>query len=202
VRGSAALHDNSSEAILAKRETDDPTLLSLGDEKYDLSPLTDSLGFLTRVVHIQMREFIRSLGTLATSPTVYSMLVLVEANPGIRQVRVAEILSVQESNMATLVKELTAANLIGRDRTASNRRAGGLWLTRQGQRLVAEVRMEFKKIDRDYSTSLSEAEYRQLTALLRRVFQTTLRSGLPETTDRSSNPTARVPHRTAPARKA
>lgn len=140
--------------------------------EYALSPLTDSIGFLTRVVQIQINDRIRASGMLGVSPAVFSVLRLLETNAGIRQVDAARILLIQESNMANLVKELIAQNLVER-RGKNGSKRGGLWITSAGRRQL-EQRGAAEATDRSYAASLSNKEYRQLIALLRRLYLASL----------------------------
>lgn len=144
----------------------------VGGTEYTLSPLTDSIGFLTRVVQIQINDRIRASGTLGISPAVLSVLRLLEVNPGIRQVDAARILLIQESNMTNLVKDLITQGLIKwRGKNGSKR--GGLWVTSGGRRQLEQT-APADAIDRLYADSLSSKEYRQLVTLLRRLYLASL----------------------------
>jgi len=198
---SATVRRNSRSSHLAKRNSDDSATVRLGEETYDLDLLTGSVGFLTRVVHIQIREFLRLNAELPISPGVYSALALLAANPGIRQGRVAQILAIQESNMATLVKQLSAAGLIERPPTTAGKRSSGLWLSDKGQTLLVKVKAAFNAVDRNYASALSTAEYADLTRLLSRLFQHTLRATLPAPVPNSESPRASPRQRTKGLRK-
>ena len=145
----------------------------VGGTEYALSSLIDSIGFLTRVVQIQINDRIRASGTLGISPAVLSVLRLLEANPGIRQVDAARILLIQESNMASLVKDLIAQGLIRR-RGKNGSKRGGLWVTSAGRRQLERATDPADAIDRSYAASLSSKEYRQLVTLLRRLYLASL----------------------------
>jgi DNA-binding MarR family transcriptional regulator len=150
------------------------------DAALDVTRLTKSIGFLTRVVHLQMREFMRARGQLEISPAIYSLLVLLGANPGIQQVRAAVLMAVQESNMATLIKELLSARLIKRGARRAAGNGGGLHLTERGHVLLRRVEDSFIAIDREYASVLSDQEYEVLTSLLRKLFQGTLQATPPQ----------------------
>ena len=145
------------------------TQRAAGDKKYSLTPLTDSLGFLTRVVQVQINDCVRANGGLGISPARLSALRLVDANPGIRQVDVARFLLIQESNMANLVKDLISEGLVKR---RGNKR-GGLWITGDGRRQVEQAAAAFR-IDRSYAAVLSDKEYKHLVKLLNRVYRASL----------------------------
>lgn len=140
-----------------------------GGKKYALAPLTDSLGFLTRAVQVQINDRVRASSGLDVSPARLSALRFIEANPGIRQVEVARFLLIQESNMANLVKDLLAQGLVKR---RGNKRAG-LWVTGEGRRQVEQAAAVLS-IDRSCAAVLSDREYKQLVRLLNRVYQASL----------------------------
>lgn len=137
-----------------------------------LDSLTDSLGFLTRVIHIQIVDRVRASHTLTVSPAVLALLRLVQSNPGIRQVQVAKILLIQESNLANLVKQLIAQELVER-RSEAGARRGGLWLTDSGHRIIEDTAAA-QGIDRAYATVLSDKEYQQVVRLLNRLYRAAL----------------------------
>ena len=133
-----------------------------------IGKLTRSLGFLTRVVHIQINDRLRAQGGLAASPATLAMLTLVHENPGIRQAHAARFLLIHDSNMAMLVKNLVAQGLI--ERRGSTGKRSGLWITEKGAELVAGT-SPVEGLVRAYAGSLSDQEYRQLIALLERLYR-------------------------------
>ena len=144
---------------------------SIGELEYSLAPLTGSLGFLTRVVFIQINNRARTEGAITISPAITALLRLVQANPGIRQVDAAKILLIQESNMANLIKELVAKGLI--ERKSAGGRRGGLFTTAEGEMLV-QFNACSESINRDVAGVLSDKEYQQLVQLLNRVYRSHL----------------------------
>lgn len=145
--------------------------ITLGGSEYALGPLTDSLGFLTRVVQVQISDRVRASGGMEISPATLSLLRLIKANPGIRQAHAARILVIQESNMANLTKEVMERGLV--ERRAEARRRGGLWITKEGEREIRKCTAAFS-IDRSYAGVLTDTEYRQLVQLLNRVYRSSL----------------------------
>ena len=145
--------------------------LLFGKKEYSTGTLATSLGFLTRVVYVQIGDRLRAHGGLTVGPATLSFLHIVDVNPGIRQAHAARILMIQESNMATLVKNSVAQGMIERGRGTGKR--SGLWITAEGAKLVAQV-TSANAINREYAEPLSEDEYQQLIALLNRVYQASL----------------------------
>ncbi|MBX2857693.1 MAG: MarR family winged helix-turn-helix transcriptional regulator [Cellvibrionaceae bacterium] len=126
---------------------------------------------MTRVVQVQINEHVKASGGLDISLATLSLLRLLQANPGIRQVDVARILMIQESNTASLVKSLVNKGLIEIYRDESTRR--GLRVTKAGEREIEKWSVT-SEMDRSFASVLSDKEYRQLLALLDRVYKSRL----------------------------
>lgn len=141
--------------------------------EYALGSLTGSLGFLTRVVQVQLNDQVRAIGGLSISNAAFATLRLVEANPGIRQVDVARLLMIQESNMANLIKDLTSNALMEKRGEAGGKR-GGLQITDSG-RLKLKQTAPANTLERACAAALSDKEYRELLALLTKIYQASLR---------------------------
>ena len=151
--------------------------------EYALGSLTGSLGFLTRMIHVQLNDQVRVIGGLGISNAAFATLRLIAANPGIRQVDAARLLLIQESNMANLIKDLTSEALIEKRGEAGSKR-GGLQITDAG-RLKLEQTAPAKTLERSCAAALSDKEYRELLALLAKLYQASL-SG-PKQSERSEH---------------
>lgn len=145
---------------------------TVGECEYALGPLTGSLGFLTRVIQVQIADRLRANGGLGMSPAVYTTLRLVDANPGIRQVHAARILLIQESNMANLTKDLIERGVIERRGDDTGKR-GGLWITDKGREELSKGSLA-ETVDRSHAAVLSDKEYKELVGLLNRVYRASL----------------------------
>lgn len=99
------------------------------------------------------------------SPGRSGVMMLVEANPGVTQTRLAEEVGLDRSTMVGVLDSLQARGLIERRRGA-DRRTNGLWLTRAGRALLARVKRRIALHERRVAAGLSRAERAQLLALL------------------------------------
>lgn len=145
--------------------------VTLDDAIYQIGNLSRSLGFLTRVVNIQLNDFVRSKADLFPSPATGALLSLVAANPGIRQTQAARILLVKQPNIAALVKKLADAGLLSSGKSSAKR--SGLWITDEGLKLISRSEA-LPDLTREYADGLSDKEYHQLVALLRRLYRNRL----------------------------
>ena len=142
--------------------------IAINDRSHVLTPLADSLGFLLRVLQIQLTEQLRTRDVLPISPASSAALQLIAANPGIRQVDAARILVIQRSNFATLVKALVANGFIERRGTDRDKR-GGLWITETGLVQLSKLRSVEDSV-RGFSDVLSPGAYRQMMDSLVRLY--------------------------------
>jgi DNA-binding MarR family transcriptional regulator len=129
--------------------------------------LPSLLGYrLRRAQQAVFRDFASSIPEL--SPGRVGILLLLEANPGITQGRLAQAVSLERSTMVGVVDVLEGRGLIERRRGA-DRRTNGLWLTDPGRELVARLKRRIQLHERRVAARLSPQERAQLLALLEKL---------------------------------
>jgi DNA-binding MarR family transcriptional regulator len=139
------------------------------DGALDRGILPGLLGYRLRLAQQAVfRDFAQSVAEL--SPGRVGMLLLVEANPGVTQGRLAEEVGLDRSTMVGVIDALQARGLIERRRGA-DRRTNGLWLTRAGRTLVSRVKQRIEIHERRVAARLEPAERAQLLALLEKLSQ-------------------------------
>jgi DNA-binding MarR family transcriptional regulator len=109
------------------------------------------------------RDFAASVSDL--SPGRAGMLMLIEANPGVTQSRLARAVELDRSTMVGVIDALEERGLIER-RRGTDRRTNGLWLTRSGRALIGRVKRRIQAHERRVAAHLSAHERAQLLALL------------------------------------
>lgn len=109
------------------------------------------------------RDFAKSVGDL--SPGRVGMLLLIEANPGVTQSRLAAAVGLDRSTMVGVLDGLQARGLIER-RRGKDRRTNGLRLTPGGRTLVASLKRRIALHERRVAERLTATERAQLLALL------------------------------------
>jgi DNA-binding MarR family transcriptional regulator len=133
----------------------------------DPGALPGLLGYRLRLTQQAVfRDFAGSVHGL--SPGRVGLLVLIDANPGVTQSRLAEAVRRDRSTMVGVLDQLEARGLIER-RRGSDRRTNGLWLTRAGRSLLARALKAIAAHERRIAARLSAAERRQLLALLGKI---------------------------------
>ncbi|MBF9030612.1 MarR family transcriptional regulator [Rhodobacterales bacterium HKCCE3408] len=145
----------------------------------ELGSLEQSLGFLLRIAQVQAFDrFFASFGDIGLKPGEFSAMWILRHNPGIRQGVLADTLRIKPAHMTKMVRRLEENGWIRRVIPDDDRRSVQLFLTRVGERFTTLHRDAFLGQDNYLNHGLTEAEYSELTRLLRRY------TGLPpDTTD-------------------
>lgn len=112
------------------------------------------------------RDFAASVP--GVSPGRVGMLLLIEANPGVTQSRLARAVHRDRSTMVGVLDQLEARGLIERRRGA-DRRTNGLWLTRAGRAMLARAKRAITAHEQRVAARLTAAERARLLALLARI---------------------------------
>lgn len=135
----------------------------------DHGVLPDLIGYQLRLAQIAVfRDFERTVGDLGISPGRFGVLVLVDANPGITQSRLAEAVGLDRSTLVPVLDGLERRDLLER-RQGTDRRTNGLWLTPKGKRFLARVKRRIAAHEERMLTGMSAKERDQLVSLLARL---------------------------------
>ena len=105
---------------------------------------------------------------LAQQALFRGILLLLEANPGVTQSRLAEAVGLDRSTMVGVLHALQDRGLVER-RRGEDRRTNGLWLTAQGRGLVGGLKRRIQLHERRVAARLSPAERAQLIGLLEKL---------------------------------
>ncbi|MET0274313.1 MAG: MarR family transcriptional regulator [Phenylobacterium sp.] len=129
--------------------------------------LDAALGFRVRLLEqLVARAFGRHFDVLGMTPTLYSILVLIEDNPRCRQTDLANALKMHQPNLVERVGLLIERGLIARREDASDRRANVLELTLTGQQFMDRVADAQAAVTRDLKESLGEDVHAALLELM------------------------------------
>jgi len=97
-------------------------------------------GFMIRRVHqIAVALFIEETGRLGVTNTQYGILFVLKHRPGIDQISVANLLGLDRSTTAMVLKKLEQEGLVVRSVGAHDRRRHSLQLTRSGGKLLSQL---------------------------------------------------------------
>ena len=135
-----------------------------------LGPLAGYVGFMLRRIQTTVfSDFIASLGELDLRPAQYSLLEVIDANPGLRQSDAAAALGIQKANFVALVNELERRALVQRRRSTADRRSYSLHLQARGRRLLEAARDRHDAQESRLRALLGAQDRDRLLALLNRL---------------------------------
>jgi DNA-binding MarR family transcriptional regulator len=142
---------------------------SAAPEALDHGLLPGLLGYQLRLAQQAVfRDFERAADGLGVSPGRFGMLVLIEANPGVSQSRLAQEIGLDRSTLVAILDALEDAKLVER-RAGEDRRTNGLWLTRRGKGVVDRMKARVAEHEARIAARLTPAEQSTLLELLRRL---------------------------------
>jgi DNA-binding MarR family transcriptional regulator len=107
----------------------------------DLSELSDLLGYALKRAQLKLYEdFLKCVAPLQLTPAQFSVLMLLEKNPGRNQTEVAGALGILRPNFVAMLDSLESRGLCVRGRSATDRRSHVLSLTEKGRQALARAR--------------------------------------------------------------
>lgn len=120
---------------------------------------------LRRASAAMLTEFSALLHPLGLRPTDASMLVFIEANPGVTPSALGQVMGVQRANMVPLVARLEASGYLAR--VEVDGRSFGLTLTEQGTEICGKVKGVIATHQRQILERIPEAYREHLIPALR-----------------------------------
>lgn len=135
----------------------------------NLAGLDETPGFLLSLAQRHaFQVFDEFLGDSGLSPRLYSTLVLIEMNPGCRQVDIGETLGVLQTNLVKRIDALVDRGLVVRGRDPNDRRSKTLHLTADGLAFARSARDRHADMLTGMRTRMGEEDMTGLLALLAR----------------------------------
>ena len=106
----------------------------------DYGALNRRLGYMLRRAQIAVfRDFFTEFEPFDIRPGQYSILTIIESNPGLKQTEVSEALGIKRANFVAMIDELEGRGLVRRDAAPNDRRSNALVLTDAGRRLIGQL---------------------------------------------------------------
>jgi DNA-binding MarR family transcriptional regulator len=132
--------------------------------------LPNLLGYNIRRAQIALwRDFSRTVGEGAFRPGMFSLLVLVDANPGIAQVDLARVLDQDKAAIVGLIDSLQRRRWLVRRKSSVDARRHGIFLTTAGKAGLEELRHEMLEHEQRFARLFSNDEMTALISLIRRI---------------------------------
>ena len=138
--------------------------------RVDLAYLTDHIGYVVRRAQLAIfKDFIQTLAPVDIRPAQYSVLVVIDRNPGLTQAELGRALAIKRANLVGMLNELERRKLARRVASPSDRRSHALYLTATGRRMLARFHRLALEHEKRASRTLDAGEKRLLIELLTRI---------------------------------
>ena len=106
-----------------------------------LGELSELLGYSLKRAQLKIFEdFLRCVAPLQLTPAQFSVLLLLEKNPGRNQTEIAATLGILRPNFVAMLDGLESRDLCARIRSANDRRSPVLLLTDKGRAVLARAK--------------------------------------------------------------
>jgi DNA-binding MarR family transcriptional regulator len=136
----------------------------------DFGILTDLLGYHVRLAQVSIfRDFAANLREYDILPTQFGTLVIIGANPGIKQTDLARAIQLDRSTIVPLLDRLEKSGWVTRERLPSDRRTNALKLTPAGLEFLNQLTPLVHVHDRRIQGKLDKTERLQLVKLLNKI---------------------------------
>lgn len=135
-------------------------------------PLPGYLGYQIRQAQAAVfRNLMASITDLELTPGEYSLLTMLDENPGISQVDLVAVYHLDKSTLSLAVGRLVKRGLVRRTRSRDDERYFALWLEQPGRVLLQRVRARVEAQERTMDAALRRGERKLLLDMLGRVTQ-------------------------------
>lgn len=109
-------------------------------DRLNFGPLSDRLGYALRRAQVAVfRDFFKTFEAVDIKPAQYSILTIIELNPGLKQTQICDALGIKRANFVGMIDELEARGLVRRDVAQGDRRSYALVLTPEGEALMPKL---------------------------------------------------------------
>ena len=106
-----------------------------------LGVLEGHLGYFVRRLQVWVfQDFVRTLAAHDIRPAQFSVLVVIEANPGLSQADLADTLGIERARLVRLLDELEKRSLTRRQPSPVDRRSHALYLTEAGEAALKPIK--------------------------------------------------------------
>jgi DNA-binding MarR family transcriptional regulator len=138
------------------------------EDGLDFGVLDGSLGLLLRLAQLRsFATFYEDMAGFDLKPGAFSVLMMIEANPGIRQGVLARALTIKRAHMTKLIRALEDDGLVSRTVPSDDKRSVELWLSNEGHEKLSGLKAAFTAHEHRLAAPLSPAQAQRLKELLK-----------------------------------
>ena len=113
------------------------------------------------------QDFVRTLAAHDIRPAQFSVLVVIEANPGLSQADLADTLGIERARLVRLLDGLEKRGLMRREASPVDRRSHALFLTEAGEKALGPVKALAAEHEANLTQRLGREKHDALLEALR-----------------------------------
>jgi DNA-binding MarR family transcriptional regulator len=141
------------------------------DNSIALGLLPELIGYQLRLAQIAIfRDFSEGLSDLDVTPGLFGVLVIIEANPDLKQSELARATHLDRSTVVSVIDNLERRQLVERRAALNDRRSNALRLTAEGTALLRKLKRRVADHEKRLVGNLDENERQTLVSLLQKIF--------------------------------
>jgi DNA-binding MarR family transcriptional regulator len=133
--------------------------------------LPDLIGYQLRMAQIALfRDFAQGPGAEDVTPGLFGVLVIIEANPDMKQSELARATHLDRSTVVTVIDNLERRGLVERRIALHDRRSNAIRLTEAGGVLLKKLKRQVAAHEKRLMQNFSAEERDTFIRLLQKVF--------------------------------
>ena len=137
----------------------------------DFGLLPGLVGYQLRMAQIALfRDFAQGPGGEDVTPGLFGVLVIIEANPDLKQSELARATHLDRSTVVTVIDNLERRGLVERRAALHDRRSNAIRLTAAGATLLRKLKRQVSQHEKRLLQNFSASERETFLALLKKVF--------------------------------
>jgi len=141
-----------------------------GTKTIDLGPLPELTGYVLRRAQLAVfQDFFAAFAAFDIRPAQFSVLTVIERNPGLTQSQVAAALGIKRTNFVGLLDTLERRGLAERRPAARDKRSYALYLTAEGAALMRKLKPVLKAHESRMIARVGEDGRDRLVELLQEI---------------------------------
>ena len=161
---------SSKLAAVAASPAETETSAAAVEARLDLGELNTHIGYFARRFQVWIfQDLIRELAKAEIRISHYSVLAIIEANPGLAQSEVAEAVGIEPARLVRVLDELERRGWIQRMRSTTDRRSHALYLTQEGQKAFGDVKDLARQHETHVIERLGATKYESLMQMLKEI---------------------------------
>lgn len=139
-------------------------------DQVSLGGLETTVGFVLRLAQVAVfKDLLAALKPFDLRVTDLSVMLVIEATPGLQQRVIGEVLNIQRPNLVIIIDQLEARGLVRRGPVPGDRRAYALSLTPEGLALLQKAKAAHTQHDRKVLAALGDMDKEHMLAALGRI---------------------------------